>query len=409
VTRCGLKDSQIDPAGPASGSSAPVCRISAVSRKYCFCNQKRSAKIINYMFNIDEKMKNSPHVVLLGAGASYACIPNGDKNGRKISCMDNFFENTSIDIGYTGSFKNLEDIYQDIDNTNRDLLEKEIWKYFNKFELPEFPTIYDVLIISLTQKDIIASFNWDPLIVQAYQRCHNITQDLPDIVFLHGNVREWYAIEDDGIMTKVFAPSECPSHRAYVKTASGKRCAPSPLLYPIRNKDYAKCIYIKKSWDTLRNKLNESFMVTIFGYSGPRSDEEALRLLKDGFLIKSENGNINDINNYKQLTIIDRNENILDSFRNLLYIPQVPFTEGIENYVKVLDDFWSEDNWLITWPRLTTEAYTITQYEMKFSEKWPITIDQNNLTWDKIKSIAKNQINKNDICILSTGIRRIDP
>ena len=28
-------------------------------------------------------MKNRPHVVLLGAGATMAAIPNGDKNGRK--------------------------------------------------------------------------------------------------------------------------------------------------------------------------------------------------------------------------------------------------------------------------------------------------------------------------------------
>ena len=30
-------------------------------------------------------MKNRPHVVILGAGASCAAIPNGDKNGKRIS------------------------------------------------------------------------------------------------------------------------------------------------------------------------------------------------------------------------------------------------------------------------------------------------------------------------------------
>jgi hypothetical protein len=28
-------------------------------------------------------MEQSPHIVLLGAGASIACIPKGDKNGKK--------------------------------------------------------------------------------------------------------------------------------------------------------------------------------------------------------------------------------------------------------------------------------------------------------------------------------------
>ena len=35
-------------------------------------------------------MKNRPHVVILGAGASCAAIPNGDKHGKKISAMSGF-------------------------------------------------------------------------------------------------------------------------------------------------------------------------------------------------------------------------------------------------------------------------------------------------------------------------------
>ena len=42
-------------------------------------------------------MKNRPHVVILGAGASCATIPNGDKNGRKISAMSGFIEKLGLD------------------------------------------------------------------------------------------------------------------------------------------------------------------------------------------------------------------------------------------------------------------------------------------------------------------------
>ena len=305
-------------------------------------------------------MESSPHVVLLGAGASYACIPNGDKNGHKISCMDNFFQNTGIDIGYTGTHTNLEDIYQDIDDPKRKLLERGIRNYFDSFELPDDPTIYDALIISLTKKDLIASFNWDPLLVQACQRCRNITQDLPEIVFLHGNVREWSV----------------------------------PLLYPVTNKNYAENAYIKKAWDILQDRLHKSFVFTIFGYSGPKSDKEALMLLESGFLVKDTNDCVSDINNFKQLTIIDKNPEILKSFKRLLDVPQQPGIEGIVDYVKVIKNFWDEKNWLVTWPRLTTEGYTITQYEAKIPKEWPITISQDNLTWDYLGSIATNQINK---------------
>jgi hypothetical protein len=33
-----------------------------------------------------------PHVVLLGAGASYAAFPNGDKNGHKLPLLKDFVE-----------------------------------------------------------------------------------------------------------------------------------------------------------------------------------------------------------------------------------------------------------------------------------------------------------------------------
>lgn len=33
-----------------------------------------------------------PHLVLLGAGASLAAFPNGDKNGLKLPLMNNFVE-----------------------------------------------------------------------------------------------------------------------------------------------------------------------------------------------------------------------------------------------------------------------------------------------------------------------------
>jgi hypothetical protein len=343
------------------------------------------------MDNLYKIMKNGPHVVLLGAGASYACILNGDKNGQKISCMNDFFENTGIDIGYQGSYKNLEDIYQNIDSPTKEILERKIRTYFNKFILPDDPTIYDVLIISLCKKDLIASFNWDPLLIQACQRCRKFTYDLPDIVFLHGNVWEWYSIDTNGIMTRVFAQSECPPG-AYIKTTSGQRCYPTPLLLPEKNKEYGKNDYIKNAWDIFQNKLRKSFMFTIIGYSGPKSDEEVLTLLESGFLVKDKNGDIHDGNNYKQLSFIDINENVKDSFTQLFNIPQVPFTESLIDYVETLTDFWDEKNWFLAWPRLTTEGYTLTRYEQKFPPEKLLTLTKNNLTWDTIELIVKNQI-----------------
>jgi hypothetical protein len=35
---------------------------------------------------------NSPHVYILGAGASVAAFPNGERNGKKLPLMSNFVE-----------------------------------------------------------------------------------------------------------------------------------------------------------------------------------------------------------------------------------------------------------------------------------------------------------------------------
>lgn len=121
-------------------------------------------------------MKSRPHVVILGAGASCAAIPNGDKYGRKISAMSGFIDKlgltsllSKVDI-HTES-DNLEDIYMELDERSgqdsecacvKEELEDVIRDYMSQFYLPDEPTIYDFLVMSLTSKDLIATFNWDP-------------------------------------------------------------------------------------------------------------------------------------------------------------------------------------------------------------------------------------------------------
>ena len=72
-------------------------------------------------------------------------------------------------------------------NQLQDNLESAVRNYFKSLELPDEPTIYDYLILSLTEKDAIVTFNWDPFLMQAYRR--NLTVgNLPQLIFPHGNV-----------------------------------------------------------------------------------------------------------------------------------------------------------------------------------------------------------------------------
>lgn len=48
----------------------------------------RNEQIVEY----ENSMKERPHLLILGAGASIAAIPNGDKNGKQTSVMWGFID-----------------------------------------------------------------------------------------------------------------------------------------------------------------------------------------------------------------------------------------------------------------------------------------------------------------------------
>ncbi|MBX8571918.1 hypothetical protein K5D36_19795 [Pseudomonas cichorii] len=224
-------------------------------------------------------MKDRPHVVILGAGATMAAIPDGDKNGRRSSVMSGFIESLGMteilkEVKLKTTSNNLEDIYSELHSRPecddiREELDRRIREYFSGLELPDEPNIYDLLLLSLRKKDIVATFNWDPLLLQAYQRVVKITSNLPDLAFLHGNVFVGY----------------CRSHKCGgLLHACCRECGepfePAPLLYPVAKKNYSADPYIKDNWKAVENNLKRAYLVTVFGYSAPKTDVEAIELLK---------------------------------------------------------------------------------------------------------------------------------
>jgi NAD-dependent SIR2 family protein deacetylase len=264
----------------------------------------------------EEIMKKRPHVVILGAGASCAAIPNGDKNGKKISAMNGFIEKLGLSellskITLSTDSNNLEDIYMELDgrsNREKDCeevkseLEQKIFKYMTEYEIPDSPTIYDNLILSLTEKDLIATFNWDPLLVQAYCRVMQYTKNLPFLVYLHGNVAVGYC-EQDNAIGNIGGRCKC-----------GKLLRPLKLLYPIKKKNYNDNIAIAKSWKELQNNLHRAYMVTIFGYSAPQSDIEAIAKLKSAW-------GTADKRNLEEIEIIDIREEdeVIESWKDFIH------------------------------------------------------------------------------------------
>ena len=69
-------------------------------------------------------------------------------------------------------------------------LDSSIRRHMSEYQLPDEQNIYDFLVLGLTSKDLIATFNWDPFLVQAMQRASRFVNrdSLPQVAFLHGNV-----------------------------------------------------------------------------------------------------------------------------------------------------------------------------------------------------------------------------
>ena len=299
---------------------------------------------------INQVEMEKPHVVILGAGASYASFPNGDKNGTKLPLMNNFIEILGLEnllerTGIQFESHNFEDIYDKIVKTEglEDIqkeLEDEVYNYFNNLDIVDEPTIYDHLLLSLREKDVIATFNWDPFLLQAYYRNGIKGFKLPQLLFLHGNVAIGYCEQD-----KI----------AGVNGLKCKKCGypfdATKLLYPISEKNYHNDNFISLQWEELGHHLKSAFMVTIFGYGAPVSDISAVELMKKAW------GNV-DSRNMEQVEIIDiRDEKELQEVWN-------PFIHS--HHVDFCKSFY--DSSIANHPRRTGEAYLNQYIYSKFIE-----------------------------------------
>jgi hypothetical protein len=278
-----------------------------------------------------------PHVVILGAGASIAAFPDGDRNGYKLPMMSNIIETVTLGHeldrhGITYEGRNFEEIYSELSKKPKykrviGTINTKIWDYFSRLRLPNYPTIYDHLVLSLREKDLIATFNWDPLLYQACWR-HNKKVKLPMVAYLHGNVSVGYCLTDK---RKGLIDRRC--------SICNKQYSPSKLLYPIKKKDYSLDPFIRGEWEALRVYLEHAYMLTIFGYSAPQSDVEAIELMKRAWGDKYKR-------NLEQIEIIDLKnaEELRETWQAFIHT----------HHYNVANDFYKSSIGLF--PRRTCEA-----------------------------------------------------
>ena len=282
------------------------------------------------------------HAVILGAGASRQAFPQGDANGNRVPLMNDFDElfgiskmlkDSDIHISHT----DFEGLYSTLIRkyTNHPIIkriEDRIYYYFSSLQLPNYPTLYDHLLISLRPKDYIFTFNWDPFLFDTWNRWNNILP-LPAIFYLHGNVRIGYCKEHLVYGAKT---QSCPSCRQKLK--------PIPIIYPVENKEYGNA-FLKAQWEVLNKALSETHILTIFGYSAPTTDIRAIRAMESAWSRDNK--------------FIERIEVINTQSRDELKNTWDPFI--IRTYFDYEQDFYNSR--IALNPRRTCEQFIHTQYE----------------------------------------------
>jgi hypothetical protein len=296
-----------------------------------------------------------PHVVLLGAGASLAAFPKGDRSGQQLPLLNNFvhvigLESLMLEAGVSKPYDDFEEIYSRIslnpklDNV-RARIERAVYEYFEELKLPDEPSLYDYLVLSLRPKDVIATFNWDPFLWNALHRNRKFTPG-PSVLFLHGSVAAGYCDKCKKIFSRSNRICRC-----------GNALNDLPILFPVTKKDYNSDPAIAAHWRALQQALRDCWAFTILGYSAPKTDIEAIDLLKGGW------GNVGD-RNLEEIEIIDiKDEDCLrHSWDQFIHT----------HHYTVKDSFF--DSWIAQHPRRSCEAIWAQNMEIMFIEPYPAPI-----------------------------------
>jgi len=329
----------------------------------CLTLERMSDAEVSVVQEIANTSVGKPHIVLLGAGASKAALPNGEKNGISLPLLREVAKSLKLADLFPPDLQKIaasdfEAAYSRLYDRNGDRLSEingRIVEYFGRLELPDEVNLYDILMLCLREKDAIFTFNWDPFLIQSCLRISKLgIKRLPKVFFLHGNVAVGFCAKDrvSGLLG-----NRCTTCRQFFQ--------PSPLLFPVEKKNYQDGGLIEREWEAVRAYLKGCFMLTVFGYSAPKTDVEAVALLKEGW------GDV-EMRQFEQTEIINRpgcdEETLRGTWDAFIH----------SHHYEIHGSFY--DSWIAKHPRRGGEAYYNQYIEAKFIEDNPVPRDFTELT-----------------------------
>jgi len=139
----------------------------------------------------------------------------------------------------------------------------------------------------------------------------------------------------------------------------------------VKEKDYKNDNYIRQCWDATAQAIEGSSTITIFGYSAPSSDVEAVELLKKAW------GDI-ERRQLEEVSVIDIVEEdvMLDRWKDFIY----------SHHYKYTNNFF--DSYLAMFPRRSSEMlFAIFQCNLFADNSMGF---REGMTWDEVKSTLKD-------------------
>lgn len=221
---------------------------------------------------------NSHHLVVLGAEAASEALPGGERDGRKVPGAHDIAAAAGLtedleQLGIPHDKRSFEEIYRDLyGNTSHApaaaRIEQKLYEHYSSLHLPEQPTLYDHLVLSLRPKDIIASFCWDPFLHDACLR-NNSFAPLPRVLYLVGTIRL----------------GTCRRHRisgrvgtACVQCGSIIQPPNAPLADPGINRAF------KKNLENVVHLLADALLLTVIGPAHDTVTRDLLRMAEERML-----------------------------------------------------------------------------------------------------------------------------
>ena len=264
-------------------------------------------------------------------------MPCNDKNGKEVPLLKDIHKVLGLtDVlkhnGYT-DLDNFESIYSQIciREDQKDFkkeIEDKVFDYFSNLEIPDEINLYDYVLLSLTSKDVIISFNWDPFLLQAYIRNREVG-NLPQLLFPHGNTAVGLCYN---CLTKGFIKEYC------FKCGNGFK--KMPLLFPVKKKNYYDGSIIENEWHEAKTALSNACGLTIFGYGVPETDSEALRLIKTSF----EESQIKEIAPLTIINLESEKQNQIEKWSSIISMRVFQYCEHFSESI-----LWK-------WPRVSLET-----------------------------------------------------